>query len=537
MSQQNDDLSQNLIEAEDLIRSLVSEVVSKRKSLPIETLQSTPSTSQEYLTLIVNSLNLIQQVKLNMGSILQSQSENVLIETKVHSNTTSNNKDIPETGTSDESFLRRIALNVFKNMDNNNINNTSNNKAKTELPIITTKPISHNALDTTNYQGYLHLQKFLEETSTIYQLPRVNIKTRSIENQVSFEENNITQTTTTALPTSSTTTIETALPTLSSSTLTTSTTTTEVSSVKFDYEDFPTKGWKKEIYLRLGGKTKGKVDIHYCAPDNVRKFRSKGDLQIYMEREDMNLAYLDLFEFQSTFCVCQKPDNSSNNNNNHHNPHHYETGVVATNHSESTVSSPSPHTHSTNLNLAHPSIMTTIMDHENTFIECSYGKAGCNTWVHPQCVGLGYKTKEEIQQMKKIICPFCVAYLEGSGQLDIYTQQSDTYLLLRHITTGFSSQRILLETSSVPRPPLNNNNNNNHNNHNNHNHNHNNLLPPPPPRSLNNNLMMKRYIIEESNLPHRIYGYVTAQETVYRNKSYLVPGKNRHYIHCIYIYT
>ena len=52
--------------------------------------------------------------------------------------------------------------------------------------------------------------------------------------------------------------------------------------------------------------------------------------------------------------------------------------------------------------------------------------AGCNGWIHPTCVGLGPKTEEELREMGKFTCPFCVTYLEASGEIDGFQGQDIT---------------------------------------------------------------------------------------------------------------
>jgi hypothetical protein len=54
------------------------------------------------------------------------------------------------------------------------------------------------------------------------------------------------------------------------------------------------------------------------------------------------------------------------------------------------------------------------------YLECSYGKAGCNGWVHPHCVGLNIQTPLEIYGMENVICPYCAYYLDGTPFRETY---------------------------------------------------------------------------------------------------------------------
>ena len=62
---------------------------------------------------------------------------------------------------------------------------------------------------------------------------------------------------------------------------------------------------------------------------------------------------------------------------------------------------------------------------KRSYIECSFGHAGCNRWIHPECVGLGARSEQELTLLPRVICPFCAHYLEGVGQLDAILESSD----------------------------------------------------------------------------------------------------------------
>jgi len=172
------------------------------------------------------------------------------------------------------------------------------------------------------YRGFVALKEFLSNLQTNHPIPSVEIRSRFIEN------NDVL-----------------------------------VTGVSFCYENSPVKGWRKELMLRMNGKTRGKLDTYFQNPQRTRKFRSRADLQVYFEKERIPLGNLNKFNFQVVFCVCQSREDSSR---------HY--------------------------------------------LECSYGKCGCNTWIHPECVGLGYRTEEELHHMDKVICPLCSVYLDGCGR-------------------------------------------------------------------------------------------------------------------------
>jgi hypothetical protein len=172
------------------------------------------------------------------------------------------------------------------------------------------------------YRGFCALREYLMNFKTNHPIPRIEIRSRTLDTKE-----------------------------------------TVVAGISYFYDNNPVKGWKKELMLRMNGKTRGKLDIHYHNPDKSRKFRSRADLQAYFEKERIPLSNLNHFSFHSVFCVCQTVENSSLN-----------------------------------------------------YLECSYGKCGCNTWIHPQCVGLGHRTEEELHHMDKVICPLCSVYLEGCGR-------------------------------------------------------------------------------------------------------------------------
>jgi hypothetical protein len=145
-----------------------------------------------------------------------------------------------------------------------------------------------------------------------------------------------------------------------------------ISGVSFIYENNPYPGWKRELILRIGGKSKGRIDIHYILPNEEKKFRGKSELQSYLDLTNNNHQWdVEKFDFKTVFCVCQ-----------------------------------------------------TSEDPYRNFMECSFGKCGCNSWIHPECVGFGTRRERELKGLPKLICPFCSTYLKGIGKADLYAKDS-----------------------------------------------------------------------------------------------------------------
>lgn len=134
------------------------------------------------------------------------------------------------------------------------------------------------------------------------------------------------------------------------------------SNPSFSYYDFPIHGWRKDVCVRMSGKTQGSLEIAYAPPERQKRLKSKPEAMAYLSRtnDPHYQAILERLDYRTVFCVC----------------HQSERG--------------------------------------GPYIECSYGKAGCQGWVHPQCVGLGKKSEEELSQLGNIICPLCTLYLQGS---------------------------------------------------------------------------------------------------------------------------
>ena len=129
----------------------------------------------------------------------------------------------------------------------------------------------------------------------------------------------------------------------------------------YSYEDNPLPGWSKNICVRMGGKNQGSLEITYSPPERTRRMRSKMEIQSYFTKYNLPNSLVSRFDFRSVFCVCHTPEDGG------------------------------------------------------SYLECSFGRAGCNRWLHPQCVGLGKKKEGELRDMVTVVCPFCTVYLESIG--------------------------------------------------------------------------------------------------------------------------
>ena len=132
----------------------------------------------------------------------------------------------------------------------------------------------------------------------------------------------------------------------------------------YTYEDNPLPGWSKNICVRMGGKLQGSLEITYCPPERTRRLRSKIEILAYLTRYNLSTYLTSRFDFRSVFCVCHTPEDSG------------------------------------------------------SYLECSFGRAGCNRWLHSHCVGLGKRKEGELRDMATVICPLCTVYLESIGAHD-----------------------------------------------------------------------------------------------------------------------
>lgn len=135
------------------------------------------------------------------------------------------------------------------------------------------------------------------------------------------------------------------------------------SGVSYIYTNNPLPGWKKEIIIRVSGKTRGRAEVQYIHEN--RKLRNKTDLMTFVEKNPGFLSQIKLFEFKSTNCICH----------------------------------------------------SFVSDGSRKRLKCQFGYCGCESFFHPECVGMGLKTNSQFNQLLKdsFICPFCTFYLEGTN--------------------------------------------------------------------------------------------------------------------------
>jgi hypothetical protein len=129
----------------------------------------------------------------------------------------------------------------------------------------------------------------------------------------------------------------------------------------YSYDDNPLPGWRKHICVQMGGKTQGTLTIAYSPPKSTRRLRSKLELQAYLVKCNLSNSIINRFNYRTVFCVCHAPEDGRN------------------------------------------------------YLECAFGRAGCNRWLHSECVGLGELTQGKLQEMGTFICPLCSVYLESIG--------------------------------------------------------------------------------------------------------------------------
>jgi len=142
--------------------------------------------------------------------------------------------------------------------------------------------------------------------------------------------------------------------------------------------DGPMPGWTREVSVRVAGKSRGELDVHFVS-EQGKRLKSRQALAEYLARSNLLAALLTRFDFHKVYCVCH-----------------------------------------------------TTEDNSRPYLECSYGFAGCNQWVHPECVGLGRRSNEECSLLPRVVCPFCSHYLRGAGELaDIVGEDG---LALEHTT-------------------------------------------------------------------------------------------------------
>jgi hypothetical protein len=129
----------------------------------------------------------------------------------------------------------------------------------------------------------------------------------------------------------------------------------------FSYFDNPMPGWRKDILIRMGGKSQGSLDVVFCPPEGGRRLRTKMELQAYVARFSLSASMVHRFDYRTVYCVCHQPES------------------------------------------------------KESYIECSFGRAGCNGWLHSQCVGLGKLGEMDLRAMETVVCPLCATYLRAIG--------------------------------------------------------------------------------------------------------------------------
>jgi hypothetical protein len=138
----------------------------------------------------------------------------------------------------------------------------------------------------------------------------------------------------------------------------------------FSYRNTPLFNWRKDVNVRMTGKSMGTLEVTYAPPEGNRRLRSKIEVQNYFQKHQIHEYFSQKFEFKAIYCIC--------------------------------------HNRMDNQGMG-----------KQSYIECSYGKAGCGGWVHPECVGLGSLNTSQLMQLNNIICPYCFLYLTGTNQVHL----------------------------------------------------------------------------------------------------------------------
>ena len=158
----------------------------------------------------------------------------------------------------------------------------------------------------------------------------------------------------------------------------------------FTYENSPLVGWKREIIVSQGTSL-GNCTVLLAAPSG-RKVRCKGEVPGFLRSQNLSLSVGDSLDFRPVFCVCHKPQSTNR--------------CVYT-------STPIIQQY-VYINYIYAPYIPHILLYSE-YIECSYGRGGCNSWVHPSCVGLGHLSSEELEDIDSYVCPLCAYYMDGVG--------------------------------------------------------------------------------------------------------------------------
>lgn len=146
------------------------------------------------------------------------------------------------------------------------------------------------------------------------------------------------------------------------------------SKLFYNYPNCPIEGWTKRVISTLDASSSVGLALEFIHVETNTIVRDKEGLKRICDRNLLRYDLISLFDFRHVFCICHEPE-----------------------------------------------------DLERTYIECSFGKSGCCGWVHPECVGLGFQTKDEVLEMDPVICPICVTYLENMKEITDYCTPSTRY--------------------------------------------------------------------------------------------------------------
>ena len=167
------------------------------------------------------------------------------------------------------------------------------------------------------------------------------------------------------------------------------------SNPSYTYDDVPMIGWRKNVSVRMGGKSQGTLEVSYTPPDGKRRLKNKIELNEYLMRNNMSTFLATRFDFRGVYCVCHEPEDGG------------------------------------------------------SYLECSFGRAGCHGWLHPQCVGLGRLGEHELRRMATVVCPLCTVYLDSIGAHDF--MRGKLYAPRPPATISFPVQ-LCISSTSQPTP-------------------------------------------------------------------------------------
>lgn len=132
----------------------------------------------------------------------------------------------------------------------------------------------------------------------------------------------------------------------------------------FSYKNVPLPGWRREVSVQMGGKGVGRLQVMFTSPDGLFCLRNRTELLSYVSKRTMAMETPKMFDFRSAYCVCHRSADS------------------------------------------------------RKYLACSFGLAGCQGWLHPECVGLEGIPDEALDSLGDVLCPLCSLYLEGVDGID-----------------------------------------------------------------------------------------------------------------------